>query len=836
MGYELNKLMERYGVSTPGVVAYTGPTAPIVPTAPAALGKSPTDAQTTAYNKAKKAYENYTKDPSAFNELMRRYGLAQKEYDQYSTDYLSRISGTPMYGEAQYQTGLESAPKAVTYSDMVAAPTYGNVPVTFAGKPQQELFDYYDRLRKIGYTDADLRAATEKSFGKMTDTMWNPYLSQLDSTVDTSEPDSTVDTSEPDSTVDVTKPGAAVDVPKSGSAALSGPFLEKIPTVSLPSANIPAVDTLTFNKQPVVEIPKMDPNKFVGPILEEIPVKKQPIINLPVVDYLTPGTKVYSHGGVHSMAKKYNVGGVARYFKKGGSKGQDKGEDDFENASTSEMLDMIEEIIRERGSAFEGTPAAEAAPEPAAPSTNWPTIWPRQAVVDNPALAAEPSAAPPAAPPAEPPAVRSATQVAAPPAEPPAAAKQESPATKPLTLSSVVETPVSPAAAQLMDMLGKYEPTESIYEPELKKASRRLAAESAAFTDLLQKAMKSEDVKPDKSEMYFRLAAAFGSPTKTGTFAENLGMAGKELAEYARDVRTAKKADRALQMQLGLEAQKARMQAAREELTSLRSLAGQERSERRALTVEDMKDRRAIIMEYIKSGRPQSEAGKAAIDAGLKQGTPEFTAFVNKYIDDKVRSGNLLKEAMVAIAGGQLNVAQQRADIAKQAEQRQGKAEQRQQEAAGKLTPKEVDLKVQAEASITTIDNAMRDLNRAFVLNKDSFDSSLKDRATLAILEQTGSKDPKVLNTKELLNLLKSAMISSASEKLKGVLSDSDIKLLQSVAGLDAASREERASIMKNAYRALQAGRAAQQKRLEEITQGLYRETTPGPATAGEGE
>ncbi|MFN9952472.1 MAG: hypothetical protein ACK55I_05170, partial [bacterium] len=111
-----------------------------------------------------------------------------------------------------------------------------------------------------------------------------------------------------------------------------------------------------------------------------------------------------------------------------------------------------------------------------------------------------------------------------------------------------------------------------------------------------------------------------------------------------------------------------------------------------------------------------------------------------------------------------------------------GKAEQRQQEAAGKLTPKEVDLKVQAEASITTIDNAMRDLNRAFVLNKDSFDSSLKDRATLAILEQTGSKDPKVLNTKELLNLLKSAMISSASEKLKGVLSDSDIKLLQSVA------------------------------------------------------
>jgi hypothetical protein len=80
------------------------------------------------------------------------------------------------------------------------------------------------------------------------------------------------------------------------------------------------------------------------------------------------------------------------------------------------------------------------------------------------------------------------------------------------------------------------------------------------------------------------------------------------------------------------------------------------------------------------------------------------------------------------------------------------------------------------------------------------------------------------------MNLLKSAMISSASEKLKGVLSDSDIKLLQSVAGLDAKSREERGKIMMNAYRALKAGRVAQQKRLNEISQGLYRETTPAPA------
>jgi hypothetical protein len=241
------------------------------------------------------------------------------------------------------------------------------------------------------------------------------------------------------------------------------------------------------------------------------------------------------------------------------------------------------------------------------------------------------------------------------------------------------------------------------------------------------------------------------------------------------------------------------------------------------LAGEEMKDKRAIVAEYLKSGRPQSEAGKAAIDAGLVQGTPEYQKFVTDFIDDKIRTGNVFKEAMVAVAQGQLGVAKERAATA-------SKAEARQQTASEKLTPAEVKLKSETETSLATIDNAIKDLGRAYELNKDSFDTTLKDQATLTILEQTGSKDKRVLNTKSLMNLLKSAMISSASEKLKGVLSDSDIKLLQSVAGLDAKSREERGEIMKNAYRVLKAGRAAQQKRLNEISQGLYRETTPAPA------
>ena len=70
-------------------------------------------------------------------------------------------------------------------------------------------------------------------------------------------------------------------------------------------------------------------------------------------------------------------------------------------------------------------------------------------------------------------------------------------------------------------------------------------------------------------------------------------------------------------------------------------------------------------------------------------------------------------------------------------------------------------------------------------------------------------------------------MISSASEKMKGVLSDSDIKLLSMVSGAKSKNQEERSRIMINAYDALKRGQAKLQKRFNEINQGLYRDTTP---------
>ena len=444
-------------------------------------------------------------------------------------------------------------------------------------------------------------------------------------------------------------------------------------------------------------------------------------------------------GSVRNLAKKYNVGGAVRKFNIGGNEGVPE--------------DAMEALIRERSASMGGQPPVMLANAPTTTATD-------------------------------------------------AAPVTASPAVQPVTPPPSASTPVSPAANDLMSMMSKYLSADSTYQPELAAARKRVTAENAAFQDMIAKAMQPDSSAPDKAEMYFRLAAAFGAPTKTGHFTENLALVGKELGEYSKDVRAAKKADKQLRLQLGLEAQKLKSQAARDELTTLRTLAG-----------EEMKDKRAILQEYIKSGMPQSEAGKAAMDAGLVKGTPQFNEFVNKYIDDKIRSGNLLKEAMVAIAAGNLAVAQSR--------------ESRTAASAQKLTAPELKLKAEAEDALGAIGDAMSSLSRAYSLNPNTFDGTLASIAQQKILEQTNPKDPRVLATREQQNLLSKGAIANLRTAFGGNPTEGERKALLDLEGIDAKSKEERAIIMKNTYKLLKRRQEREQKRLKDITSGLYRETTP---------
>lgn len=365
--------------------------------------------------------------------------------------------------------------------------------------------------------------------------------------------------------------------------------------------------------------------------------------------------------------------------------------------------------------------------------------------------------------------------------------------------------PMSASATDLMSMLSRYS-QPSVYGEELKIARQRADEESKAFHDMIAAAATEKSEQPSKAEMYFRLASAFGAPTKTGNFSESLANVGQTLAEQSREQRVASKADRATRLQLQMEAQKMKTQGARDELTTLRTLAGEEMRDSRALKTK-------ALEQYIASGKPQSEAGKFAADQGFKPGTPEFAAAAKRYMESKLESGDWYKQAMLGISAGNLALQQQNA--------------QQKVEAGKKLTPAEVKLRTETEDTLAATDSAMSSLRRAFKLNPNTFDNSITDRVQRKALELSGSKDPKVLDTLEMENLLGSQALSQMKSVFGAAPTEGERAILLSLQGIDAKSVEERKRIMSNAYDTLARRKAQNKKRLDEIMSGAYRDTQP---------
>ena len=384
--------------------------------------------------------------------------------------------------------------------------------------------------------------------------------------------------------------------------------------------------------------------------------------------------------------------------------------------------------------------------------------------------------------------------------------------------------PVAPKAAVpfgndnlagIQALLAAYGPKDSAYAADLKTARATAKADSDEFARMLTSTMSSpEDAQNSKAEIYFRLAAAFGAPTKTGQFSENLGMVGKELGEYAKG----KRATAREKQLLGLEVQKLKMASSKEDLNTLRGLSAEEMKDKRAIATE-------LIKNYIESGKPQSAAGKQALDEGLKPGTPEYQKRVevigNANVEAKMAqinsalSGVSTQVANLAVTQSKLELDRQKFD--------QQKAQQ------AKLSPGEVELKIKTEDMLGSTTQAMNDLKRAYSLNDNTFDTSVVDTAQRKLLEAAGSKDPKVLNTREQENLLQKGALAQLKSTFPGAISDAETKTLQALQGLGSKSKEERALIMKNAFRALKAIEDRSNRRLSQINQGSFRETTPTP-------
>jgi hypothetical protein len=705
MGFELNRIMKQYGVSTPGQVNYSGTSAPSTALDTAYYAKMNPDlaaAKLTTPEQLQQHYTDYGKtegraayDQGAFDEQMRKYNLDQKSYDTYKTNYQNRLQNTPMYAQSQFQTAPQPVAETVTdlykmylgrdpeagidgsaaastrpqfiqeaqaeldtmpnfgnqnlmnatgsyYGNQYSAPTYGIAPLSF-GTPQN-IRNWYKQQTDLGYTDADLRTGAKQNYGSIPDDAWN----------------------------------------------------------------------------------SLKANAAHGGSVNDLMAK-------------------YAQGG--AVKTHYQTAGEVRLPSGYGSLTE---EEDFASRFFTPSPEVVVSPVNM------DTPSEETII----------TEMPAQAVIDPMKSDLGPGQAPP--------------------------------------MSEVTQTAPPNKMQEIEAMLAAYGPSNNTYSAELKLSREKANKETEAFSKMLTEAMGSpEDEKSSKAEMYFRLAAAFGSPTKTGGFGENLALASKEMAEYNKGKRSSAKD----KLALALEAQKLRMSAAKDDVTALR-----------ALSAEEMKDKRAIsskmIEAYIKSGEPQSAAGKQAKDEGLTPGTSAYQTRVQAIAAASVDAK--LAQINAQIAGMSLSQAKLINE----------------QLSTQKMSDAELRLVIDARDTIGTLEGAIGDIKQAIGLNQNAYGGSIADLTEETITQLFVPGDEKLRNTRLLKNFLGAQGVAKLRASFGGNPTEGERKILLELEGIDALTSAERATIMVRTLDALDKKAAREKKKLEELQSGSLRRYTKNQSLA----
>jgi hypothetical protein len=364
--------------------------------------------------------------------------------------------------------------------------------------------------------------------------------------------------------------------------------------------------------------------------------------------------------------------------------------------------------------------------------------------------------------------------------------------------------------AQLQAMMEKYATPQNDYARELEEARRKSNAETEAFTDMVKNARKSpERDNMSQAERYFRLAAAFGQPTKTGSLGETLGNVSQAMAENEKS----KKDSQDQNLELQMKAQQLKTAGAKEDLNTLRVLSS-----------EDKKTQREIVSSMIKaeieSGKPQSELAKIAKDR-YGYGTQGYYSFLEKNVPTWVESkmaqmqmGPMIAQGNLSVAQGNLQENQERTNIS-QEEHVQKLAEMKEKQS--QMSQQELKMKTDLQNEMLRLESASDTLNRAYQLNSNSFDNTVTDRAKRMAIENTvGSKDEKVKNTRELETFLGESSLNLAQD-LKGSVSDSDMKLLSSLTGAKTMGVQERADILHKNWTNLQRNLELKKKQYNDV-------------------
>ena len=365
-----------------------------------------------------------------------------------------------------------------------------------------------------------------------------------------------------------------------------------------------------------------------------------------------------------------------------------------------------------------------------------------------------------------------------------------------------MQAPTAGINPTLQAMLEQYSKGSVDYGPDIRAARKARMTNEAAFNTTLDQLLKGTDQGPSKSEMYFRLAAAFGEPTKFGGFSESLGPVSKALGEYQADLRKAKQAGLQAATQVALKKQEMSLEGAKEDEKTLLALQAEQNKDKREFI-------KSAIKDYLDSGKPQSEAGKIAKDKGFTVGTKEFQDEVDK--QTKILLEKQMATINATLAG--INVQRGQLDLATKKEER----------AASELDPSELKTLMENKQGIRSSDNAATLMDEALGLVDKAFTKSPADQAAYKRLKATNPNDPRVVATEQLEQILTTSGLAGLKAAFGGNVTEGERNVQLLTQGLGATSVESRRQIINRVKSGLLANRKFYDDANKELLSGEYK-------------
>lgn len=348
----------------------------------------------------------------------------------------------------------------------------------------------------------------------------------------------------------------------------------------------------------------------------------------------------------------------------------------------------------------------------------------------------------------------------------------------------------NPYTTQLQELLGKY----------LEQTDKQ-ATEKQAILDKARERILSRQAGPSDAETAFRIAGAFGKPTRTGSFFETLGGVSDVTADVLSQKRKSQSELEDLQMKYDLAAIDQKGDALKTKVSALSTLAKtvpkDKLTEIEKLTevIQDPKaspdakriaEARIKKLTYIKSeggaggvgGKPQSPAGKIAADEGYTPGTPEFNTRVKKIVTEGTST---------------------------------------------KLSTAEIKLKEETQDKIAAGKEVVGALTQALKLNDVAYEGK-----TAGAREVVGSIIPGVRSSESqtATATLENLVLGNALSQLKVIFgaapTEGERKILVDLQGSINKPAATRKAIWERAQAAAARRVADSQKRLQEITSGAY--------------